>query len=131
MKKKKKKKNNSVPRRKRTNKQGRLQAAPHWIPKYEGKNLVKGYAKHFGVNKLNAIVELETLGYEIDEKYKDIIKQDEIRKQNVTIERKRRKAEQKQMEEQDFESDETFYYIAGYTPGGAPYGITWEEMEDE
>ena len=23
--------------------------------------------------------------------------------------------------------DETFFYIAGYTSGGAPYGITWEE----
>ena len=21
-----------------------------------------------------------------------------------------------------------FYYIAGYTSGGAPYGVTWEEM---
>ena len=24
---------------------------------------------------------------------------------------------------------ERFYYIAGYTSGGAPYGITWEEYE--
>jgi hypothetical protein len=27
--------------------------------------------------------------------------------------------------------DDTFYYIAGYTSGGAPYGVTWEEMELE
>ena len=27
----------------------------------------------------------------------------------------------------DFEQDETFAFIAGYTEGGAPYGITWEE----
>ena len=26
------------------------------------------------------------------------------------------------------DQDETFYYIAGYTSGGAPYGITQEEM---
>ena len=26
------------------------------------------------------------------------------------------------------DSDETFYYIAGYTDGGAPYGMTWEEV---
>lgn len=26
------------------------------------------------------------------------------------------------------EQDGTFYYIAGYTSGGAPYGIIWEEM---
>lgn len=26
------------------------------------------------------------------------------------------------------DKDDTFYYIAGYTSGGAPYGVTWEEM---
>lgn len=24
--------------------------------------------------------------------------------------------------------DDTFSYIAGYTSGGAPYGVTWEEV---
>ena len=24
--------------------------------------------------------------------------------------------------------DDRFYYIAGHTSGGAPYGVTWEEM---
>lgn len=29
------------------------------------------------------------------------------------------------------ESDEYFYYVLGYTSGGGPYGITWEQaMED-
>jgi Uncharacterised protein family (UPF0158) len=28
------------------------------------------------------------------------------------------------------ESDDYFAYIAGYTSGGAPYGITWEEQEE-
>lgn len=27
------------------------------------------------------------------------------------------------------EQDEYFAFIAGYTSGGAPYGITWEEWE--
>lgn len=27
------------------------------------------------------------------------------------------------------DSDEHFAHIAGYTAGGAPYGVTWEEME--
>lgn len=26
------------------------------------------------------------------------------------------------------DSDENFYYIAGYTDGGAPYGVIWEEI---
>ena len=33
-------------------------------------------------------------------------------------------------EDKLFESDDTFAFIAGYTSGGAPYGITWEEMEE-
>lgn len=27
--------------------------------------------------------------------------------------------------------DDQFFFIAGYTSGGAPYGVTWEEMELE
>lgn len=27
----------------------------------------------------------------------------------------------------DPEQDEWFFYIAGFTSGGAPYGITWEQ----
>jgi len=26
--------------------------------------------------------------------------------------------------------DENFAFIAGYTPGGAPYGLTYEEMAE-
>lgn len=26
------------------------------------------------------------------------------------------------------DQDERFFYIAGYTSGGVPYGVTWEEM---
>lgn len=28
----------------------------------------------------------------------------------------------------NLEQDDTFFFIAGYTSGGAPYGITWEQM---
>ena len=28
------------------------------------------------------------------------------------------------------EQDENYYFIAGYTSGGAPYGITWEEAAE-
>ena len=30
---------------------------------------------------------------------------------------------------ESFDSDEVFAFIAGYTSGGVPYGITWEEMQ--
>lgn len=40
---------------------------------------------------------------------------------------KKRKQSQYIMEQ---DSDENFAFIAGYTSGGFPYGITWEEMEE-
>ena len=30
----------------------------------------------------------------------------------------------------DIDQDENFAFIAGYTPGGFPYGITWEEQAE-
>ena len=30
----------------------------------------------------------------------------------------------------DIDQDEHFSFIAGYTPGGFPYGITWEEQAE-
>ena len=40
----------------------------------------------------------------------------------------RRKKRREDLEDSIFESDETFAFIIGYTAGGAPYGVTWEEM---
>lgn len=31
----------------------------------------------------------------------------------------------------DQESDEYFYYIAGYTSNGVPFGITWEQAVED
>ena len=43
--------------------------------------------------------------------------------------RKRKKARLAAQEQQRLpEQDDRFFYIAGYTSGGAPYGVTWEEM---
>ena len=46
--------------------------------------------------------------------------------------KRKRLREQKRMQKDipvfHEDQDETFYYIAGYTSGGAPYGVTWEEM---
>lgn len=43
----------------------------------------------------------------------------------------RKKSSKKRDQEFDdiIESDEMFAFIAGYTSGGFPYGVTWEEME--
>ena len=47
---------------------------------------------------------------------------------------KAKKKNHNKMQQQDednlFESDDRFAFIAGYTAGGFPYGITWEEMTE-
>ncbi|NBG88897.1 hypothetical protein ISALK_10330 [Isachenkonia alkalipeptolytica] len=109
------------------NKASRLQAAKTWLPKYEGENIVKGYSKHFAVDRLSAVNELQILGVQIDPEYIKQLKETAKNKEKASKLRKLQK-EQAQALEEDSDSDETFYYIAGYTSGGVPYGITWEEM---
>lgn len=50
----------------------------------------------------------------------------------LKMKRKQRRAKRQAMKNQAVENnisqDDTFFYIAGYTSGGAPYGVTWEEM---
>jgi hypothetical protein len=46
---------------------------------------------------------------------------------DLTIAREQEKAEKLTRENPG--QNETFAFIAGYTSGGAPYGITWEEWE--
>lgn len=41
--------------------------------------------------------------------------------------KRRRKVER----EPEIEQDETFYFIAGYTSWGFPYGVTWEQAYEE
>ena len=119
-----------TPRRKRMKRPARLQAAKQWIPKYQGKNLVHGYATWFGVSLLCAALELKRLGIAVADEYIAQLRQTEI--SSAEAHRKQRE-QRKQSKEQDYytlypDSDATFYYIAGYTSGGAPYGVTWEEM---
>ncbi|CDO03323.1 DNA gyrase subunit A [Oceanobacillus picturae] len=60
-------------------------------------------------------------------------KQKEIRTRNVKNKRGLKKSKEKQMVEHQFleDSDEMFAFIAGYTEAGFPYGITWEEAEEQ
>ena len=41
---------------------------------------------------------------------------------------KNKKIQEDYISELNSDMDGTFAYIAGYTPGGAPYGVTWEEV---
>jgi outer membrane receptor for Fe3+-dicitrate len=104
----------------------RLKKAGKWLKSYPGQKPVKAYARHYGVDKICAIKELRMLGVEISVEYEKAISNtiDAIYRQ-----KERRKMEREQKCDPPFESDENFAYIAGYTSGGAAYGISHEEWK--
>jgi len=122
------------PRRKRMTRSARLQAARHWLPTYTGPNILRGYAKWYGVDWNCAIKELEALGVAFDPAYAQSLRTTLANRAAARAERRQREIEEKESQPAPgVESDYYFYYIAGYTSGGAPYGITcgitWEEAE--
>jgi hypothetical protein len=52
----------------------RLKLAPKWISACTGKNLVRGYARHFSVDLICAITELRILGYPVADEYELAVK---------------------------------------------------------
>jgi hypothetical protein len=114
------------------NRKRRLAAAKHWLPKFTGKNIVRGYRKNFGVDWVCAINELKMLGIDIDPTYEAQLRLT-VANNIKTKQQRKEKKKQEEMERRrlDFypDSDEYFAYIAGYTPAGFPFGVTWEEME--
>jgi hypothetical protein len=99
----------------------RIQSAKQWLQTYTGKNIIRGYCKWFGVDSLAAVIELRQLGVPIT-----AAKEMEERRKAVS----RSTADKAMKLEETPDSDGTFAFIAGYTPAGFPYGITWEEFEE-
>ena len=67
--KRKKKNRNLGPRRKRMRRPARLMAAPKWLPTYGGKDIVRGYARWYAVDRICAIIELRMLGVAVPAEY--------------------------------------------------------------
>jgi hypothetical protein len=57
------------PRRKRMRRQARLASARTWLPTFSGRNIVRGYARWYGVDPLCAIKELRLLGVKVSDDY--------------------------------------------------------------
>lgn len=128
---KKKKKKTNMPTRYTMDRNRRLQSAKSWMATYEGKNMVRSYAKRYRTDLLCAIQELKLLGVEIKPEYENAVRQTIAQR----IEQNRKKKEAK-LAFEEFEGVNEyqgwdFAYIAGYTSGGAPYGIRWEDMPSE
>lgn len=104
----------------------RLRKARQWVLAYNGTHIVRAYRKKFKVDYSCALNDMEAIGALSPEKLANMRQAEEIRLQ-------RKREEQQRKTEQEFynrfpDSDDTFYFIAGYTSGGAPYGVTWAEM---
>jgi hypothetical protein len=125
-------KKNSIPRRKKMKREFRLCSAKTtgWVGTYQGKNIIKGYGNWFGVDFLTAITELRLLGVPIDGAREAEIRAS-IAARTEARKRQREALARKRFDELYADADDTFAFIAGHTPGGVPYGVTWEELGEE
>jgi len=107
----------------------RLRSAKAWLKTIEpgdDKKLVHSYRKRYGVSFQCTVRDLESLGVKLEPGYVERVLTSE---KTRTGARPRKKEEEKR--EPAFDSDDYFAYIAGYTPGGSPFGITWDEVEND
>ena len=110
-----------------------------WVAEYDGTpyggDIIKAYRKKFAVDRMKAVAELQMLGVSLTEEQIEREKAAVRAYQNIQRAKKskrKKSREQKRIQKDNpvfhEDQDDTFYYIAGYTSGGAPYGVTWEEM---
>lgn len=110
----------------------RLKEARVWYPEQNftaDSHIVKAYRTRFNVDKTCAMRELVMLGLLPEEKQK-AYKEQLASRDRKNAEKRERKASAGADVDNPFQ-DENFFFIAGYTPGGAPYGVTWEEAREE
>ena len=103
----------------------RLRKARQWLSAYEGSEgkIVRKYRDKFKVDIPTALRDLQDIGHVFAPEY--------LKAVTLGEEQRLRQKAMKKLEQADREydwRDDNFYYIAGYTSGGAPYGVTWEEM---
>jgi hypothetical protein len=121
----KKKRKNLAPKRTTLPRPRRLLKAKDWIGTYTGKNIVRGYARHFRVDLLAAIKELRMLGVTVTTEYETAVKH--TMADRTEQNRKKKEAKQNADTLKEFQDGE-FAFIAGYTSGGLPYGVRWDDM---
>lgn len=117
------------PKKKKTKperREQRLRKAQQWVLSYTGSHIVRAYRKRFKVGVSCALNDLEAVGALSLEKLEMLKHAEEIRLQQKQKERELKRVQA--FHDRFPNSDDTFYFIVGYTPGGAPYGVTWGEM---
>lgn len=105
----------------------RLRKARQWLSTYEGSHhIIRNYRKRFKIDVTCALRDLGEIGALAPEKLATLQKAEQ--KRLAKMRQKREEVKQQEIYERYSDSDDTFFYIEGYTSGGAPYGVTWEEM---
>ena len=93
----------------------------------KGNFLFKHYRERFHVDAVTAAKDLQELGLNYTQEQLDQIKQAE--EQRLRQRRMEREAKERERLAELYEDcDDRFAFIAGYTDGGAPYGVMWEEV---
>ena len=88
----KRQKNKALPPRcKRMKRSARVQSAVSWLKQFSGKNVLRGYCKHYGVDWRCAAIELKRLGVQLDPDY---LQQRELTEQNLPTKRRERREPQ-------------------------------------
>ncbi len=106
----------------------RLLLAREWVPAYAGKKIVSAYAKKFRTDLPTAIVELRLLGVPISAAYEAAVR---TTLAALAGKKKEKKETDANAHPESSTQNEQFAYIAGYTSGGVPYGLLWEELSAE
>ena len=106
----------------------RLRMARQWFAAYTGTgaHIVSAYREKFKVDVLTALNDLGEIGALTPEQVDMKRKAEEQRIEHLRQEKKERELQAPYDRFPD--SNDQFFFIAGYTSGGAPYGVTWEEM---
>ncbi len=87
----------------------------------------KHYRERFHVDAVTAAKDLQELGVNYTQEQLDQIKQAE--EQRLRQRRMEREAKERERRAELYEDcDDRFAFIAGYTDGGAPFGVMWEEV---
>lgn len=110
----------------------RLQSARAWLLQQAGREPAQigvAYRRWYGVDWFCAIEELSRLGVNFDPQWVENLKRSQEGQQRARTAQRAAKARAGALTDADADSDENFAFIAGYTPGGFPYGVTWAEWE--
>ena len=106
----------------------RIRLARKWFSAYEGTgdHIVHAYRQIFKVDVTVALNDLGEIGALTPEQLT-------VKRQAEAIRQECLRREKEERELQAFydrfpDSSDEFFFIAGYTSGGAPYGVTWEQM---